>query len=87
MRSSIIPFICSLFAYFQTKRQTWSQIVSCLAEIDVLCSLATVSSKSNGIMSRPVFIPREENFNFDYLEIRKLRHPCVTLSFKPGFSN
>jgi DNA mismatch repair ATPase MutS len=48
MRASIMPFICSLFAYFHSKKQVWAQVVSCLSEIDALCALATVSAKNNG---------------------------------------
>ena len=84
MRASIMPFICSIFSYFHSKKQIWAQIVSCLAEIDVLCSLALVSGTSSGHMCRPRFIKKEENLNKPYLELRKMRHPCITLTFAPG---
>ena len=84
MRASIMPFICSLFSYFHTKKQVWTQVVACLAEVDALCSLALVSGKSNGGMVRPRFIRREDNLFKPYLELRKMRHPCITLTFKPG---
>ena len=35
-------------------------------------------------MSRPRFIKPEDNFNKPYLELKKMRHPCVTLTFIPG---
>ena len=84
MRASIMPFVCSLFSYFHSKKQIWQQVVSCLAEIDVLCALALVSAKSNGQMCRPKFIAKDDNLNRTYLELRQMRHPCVTLTFQPG---
>lgn len=56
LKQAIIPFICSLFSHFHSKSDIWSRAVSCLAELDCLCSLANYSMKSDGIMSRPEFI-------------------------------
>lgn len=43
MKTSIMPFICSIFGIFHSKRKVWSQMISCLSELDCYCSLAQVS--------------------------------------------
>eukprot|EP00347_Sterkiella_histriomuscorum_P024111 403332270 len=83
IKIAIMPFICSIFEIFRQKRRIWSQIVSCLAEIDCLASMAIVSQSSDGLTCRPIFIKPEDNFSKPYLELRKMKHPCVNLTFNP----
>lgn len=77
MKQAIIPFICSLFSHFHSKSDIWGRAISCLAELDCLCSLAEYSSKSDGVMTRPEFISNEDNKYHSYLELRKMRHPQI----------
>ena len=55
VKVSIMPFICSIFGIFHQKRKVWSQMISCLAEIDCYCSLATVSSNVSIIFTLIIY--------------------------------
>ncbi|CAI2371577.1 unnamed protein product [Moneuplotes crassus] len=80
LNDAIVPFIVSLFTHFYEKKQIWTQIVSCLAELDCLHSLAEVSSSSEGIMCRPEIINYEDNCYKPYFEVKRLRHPSLASS-------
>ena len=63
-----MPFICTVFDHFHSKKRVWGQITSCLAELDCLCSLALTSSAED--VCRPRFISLEENKFTPYIEVR-----------------
>ena len=75
-KEALIPFLRRMFEQFYEKRQILNRAVQCMAEIDCLCALAIISSNSDsGPMSRPEIL--EENGDEPYIELRKVRHPCV----------
>ena len=78
LNDAIVPFIVSLFTHFYSKKQLWTQVVSWLAELDCLHALADVSNSGDGAMSRPQLLSYEDNYGKPYLELRKMRHPCVS---------
>ena len=53
-----IPFACEYFGKFYQKHTTWQQLISCLAELDCLCSLASLASS----MSHQVYTKRPPNY-------------------------
>lgn len=73
--------MCSMFAHFHTKKQIWHRIVSCIAELDCLCSLAIFASTCQGGVCKPKFLASEGS---PVLELKQMRHPGVTLTFRPG---
>ena len=70
-----------MFAHFHTKKQIWHRIVSCIAELDCLCSLAIFASTCQGGVCKPKFLASEGS---PVLELKQMRHPGVTLTFRPG---
>ena len=74
---ALVPFICSIFTHFYSKRDVWDRAVCCLAEIDWLWSLAWVSMDPEWTMTRPRFIDFEKNKFHSYLELKQMRHPGV----------
>jgi DNA mismatch repair protein MSH6 len=77
MNQALVPFIWSVFEHFHSKKGVWDRLVSCLSELDWLCSLAWVSLNEECDMTRPEFIDFEENKFHSYLELREMRHPGV----------
>ena len=78
LNDAIVPFIVSLFTHFYSKKQLWTQVVSWLAELDWLHALAEVSNSGDGVMARPQILSFEDNYGKPYLELRKMRHPCIS---------
>ena len=75
-KDALIPFLRNMFAKFYEHRDIFSKAVLCAAELDCLCALAVVSSnKDYGPMCKPEII--ENNNGNPYIELRKMRHPCV----------
>ncbi|CAI2370987.1 unnamed protein product [Moneuplotes crassus] len=74
---ALVPFICSIFSHFYSKKEIWDRLTSCLSELDCLCSLACVSMDEKMVMNRPQFIDFEQNKFHSYLELRNMRHPGV----------
>jgi DNA mismatch repair protein MSH6 len=57
-----------------------------LTELDCLASISIVSSTSESTMSRPNFIDYKGSFkNSSLLDIKGMRHPCVTLGSNKSF--
>lgn len=54
-KARISPLIRDMFERFYHNREHWSSAVKCLAEVDALCALATVSNSAN--MVKPVIHP------------------------------
>ncbi|KAL6071659.1 DNA mismatch repair protein msh6 [Balamuthia mandrillaris] len=54
----------------------WSQAVSCVAELDALCSLAMTSTTAGEQMCRPRFVASPTPI----LYVRQMTHPCIQLS-------
>ena len=42
-KKRMVPLIRDMFLRFYSYREHWSNVVNCIAELDVLCSLATFS--------------------------------------------
>lgn len=62
----------------------WHQLVSSVAELDCLLSLATTSSSSaSGPMCKPEFVESNNAF----VELESVRHPILSLKVDPFISN
>ncbi len=61
-----------MFARFYTFRNVWNQAVACMAEIDVLCSMAMVS-KEQGLCRPKVY----EKCDKPFIDIKDMKHPCL----------
>ena len=83
----MIPIIRDLFARFYSYRDYWSNAISCISELDVLCALATYSRQAG--MCKPTMIC-DSKFNvcdsFDQsgpnLKIEGLRNPLCSLEME-----
>lgn len=64
-----------MFLRFYNYREHWSNAISCIAELDVLCSLAIVSHGK--LMSRPVVTEKLDQGS--YTDIKKMVHPCFEM--------
>ena len=53
---AIVPFVCSMFKHFVSKKKVWQRIVSCISELDCLCSLAIFAATTAGTVCKPKFI-------------------------------
>mmetsp|Transcript_2807 Transcript_2807/g.6532 ORF Transcript_2807/g.6532 Transcript_2807/m.6532 type:complete len:1165 (-) Transcript_2807:166-3660(-) len=65
----------AMFARFCEKYKLWSGVVSCLAELDCLMSLAVVSVNQSP-STKPIFEKQDKSF----IEIRDAIHPTVASS-------
>ena len=43
MRQRLIPFIIKCYGIIMDKNKKWQQMISCLSEIDCLCSLSKLA--------------------------------------------
>ena len=86
------PFLTAIFSKFHDKKSMWLQVLSILGELDCLASLSIVSGHSDVPQCRPTF--RREQSEEEckrrtsgpgYLELKKMVHPCVTLTAKQSF--
>ena len=86
------PFLTAIFSKFHAKKSMWLQILSILGELDCLASLSIVSGHSDVPQCRPTFRreqPEEERkgkqSDPSFLQLKKMVHPCVTLTGKQTF--
>ena len=57
LKDALVPFLRTIFKKFYEYRTLFSNAVSCIGELDCLCSLATVSADSSqGPMCKPEFV-------------------------------
>ena len=75
LKNAISPFLSKLFRKFYKKQYLWSEFISCIAEIDCLMSLATVSKEDN--MVKPVILSKDL-LGKSWIEIKDVRHPWVS---------
>ena len=76
LKEAMVPFLCAIFSRFHEKKEIWTQLVSILAEVDCLASLALVSEGQ----CRPELLPYEGEYaDTSYFEIKGMVHPCVQL--------
>ena len=81
LTDALSPFLCSLFGKFHDHKPIWTLGLNLLAELDCLASLAIVSGQSVGNMCRPVFLSYTGEYaQSSVLDIKQMRHPCVSLS-------
>ena len=72
LKNAISPFLSKLFRKFYKKQYLWSEFISCIAEVDCLMSLATVSKKDE--MVKPIILSKSSNKK-PCLELKDVRHP------------
>jgi len=70
-KHKLIPLIKEMFSKFFSYREHWRNVVSCLSEIDALCSVASISCQPG--MTKPYVQESSKPF----LELKRLRHPCL----------
>jgi len=62
-----------------TKNSVWSRLIACISELDCLCSLSLVSTScASGPMCRPTFLTSQQAGNRNILNLKQMRHPCVS---------
>ena len=73
-KKQFIPFIFEYFRKFYKRHATWQQLISCLAELDCLCSLAILA---NSMKSKclPKFLPNTEGESV--FKLQDMVHPLV----------
>lgn len=71
----LVPFIVDYFKKFYDRHSLWNQVISCLGELDCLCSLAKLAL-SMKTCCRPVFHKQEEPL----FELTEMIHPCIAKS-------
>jgi len=76
----LIQFIVELFQKFYQRHSYWQQVVSCLAELDCLCSLARLA-RTMGHKCRPVVLSAGQENVF---ELKGMVHPTI-LKKNPNF--
>jgi len=64
---AIVPFAIDYFLKFYQKSSTWKQMISCLSEIDALCSLARYANELK-VRCKPQILPLDEKENIFELE-------------------
>ena len=74
-KKRMVPLIRDMFLRFYSYREHWTNVVNCIAELDVLCSLANFSVQSG--MCKPTMLrsPSSSSTGDSSLEIRGLRNP------------
>jgi len=76
----LVPFICDYFRKFYERNSYWQQVISCLAELDCLCSLAKLAN-SMDVKCKPKVLPMSDKLVFD---LRDMVHP-VAAKYNPKF--
>jgi DNA mismatch repair ATPase MutS len=75
-KDALIPFLRRMFKSFYDHKNTFTKVIQCVAELDCLCALASISSDNQyGPMTRPEIL--EDNGGEAFIELRSVRHPCV----------
>lgn len=86
LKDTLSPFLQAIFARFHNEKQVWDSTINLLTELDCLASLSIVSGQGDGSMCRPKFLPYEGDYkNSSILDIRQMRHPCVSLGSNKNF--
>ena len=92
LKDAMAPFLTAIFSKFHTKKSMWLQILSILGELDCLASLSIVSGHSEVPQCRPTFRREQSEEEHkdgksgpSYLQLKKMVHPCVTLTGKQTF--
>jgi len=80
LQNTLLIFMTNYFRKFYDKNIYWHQIVSCLAEIDCLCSLAQLAQLMPN-SCRPIVLPSSDKPIFD---LQGIVHPCIA-SNNPNF--
>ena len=78
LNANLLPFIRTMFKKFYEQRTLFCNVVSCIAELDCLSSLAVVSSQKN--MCKPKVMDADKK---QILKIKQMWHPCIQ-SFGKG---
>lgn len=81
-KARISPLIRDMFERFYHNREHWSSAVKCLAEVDALCALATVSNNAN--MVQPIILPMCDK---PFMNISQMRHPLIELTNENFIAN
>lgn len=71
MCDQLLPFMESYFEEFYQNRNLWYQAISCVSELDALCSLAVCSFQMR-VKCKPTFVKDSGVF-----ELRGMYHPCM----------
>ena len=74
-----------LFKKFYKKQRMWSSFVTCIAELDCLCSLA-IFAKEEALV-KPEVVDFADNGGKPLLEIDGLSHVCVAKTVKEFVTN
>eukprot|EP00850_Spirogloea_muscicola_P017997 SM000160S02538 [mRNA] locus=s160:118607:128498:+ [translate_table: standard] len=69
--------LARLRAAFAVEMDKWTSLASCVAELDVLSSLALVSAYSERPMCRPTVIADPTGLSLQQLHAERLRHPVL----------
>lgn len=77
----IYPFLARLFTDFHAYQAPFRDAVHCVAEVDVLLSLAAASQSLSGCSCRPCFVES----SVGVLELRECRHPTVASKMGAAF--
>lgn len=75
LKNHMKNFALFIFEYFNSKRTLWENVPNICKELDVLCSLAAYSFKSNGKFVRPRFW---DNDHKSFIDLKQSRHPIVS---------
>jgi DNA mismatch repair ATPase MutS len=71
-----LPFLRTMFKNFFNHKEIFALAVQCVAELDCLCALASISlDDTSGPMCRPEIV--DGNGGVPLMELRQMRHPCV----------
>uniref|UniRef100_A0A0G4I1U6 DNA mismatch repair proteins mutS family domain-containing protein n=1 Tax=Chromera velia CCMP2878 TaxID=1169474 RepID=A0A0G4I1U6_9ALVE len=89
LKESHAPFMASLLGKFAARTDFVDAAVRIVAELDVLCSLATAAASAGGPVCRPEFVPFEKGAKGTgksgcVLELRECRHPMAAALMPPG---
>lgn len=74
LNNSLSPFLRNMFRQFYKFRRVFQNAVSCVAELDCLNSLASVSAHKK--MCKPQVLPYKEGER-PVMQLKQLRHPCA----------
>jgi len=77
LKEALVPFLRAIFHRFYENRAIFSNAVSCISELDCLCTLADVSADDSfGPMCKPEVLAATKS-GAKVLELKQMRHPCV----------
>ena len=79
----LVEFIIGYFRRFYERKAYWNQVILCLAELDCLCSLASLTNQMK-TSCRPKVFPSSEESVFN---LRDMVHPCAALDNEAFVAN